>query len=154
MRWPQCEAVDTSERRERTDLGDRRFRCRPWKRECKERSGTRFNPLQSPTAIVGLGRVRYKLSLRDLPAMFWERGLVCTQEAVREGETQLAPVLSDMLRKHRRGRIGPRWDVDEPDSKGKWVYLYRGVLRSVPSKWQRARDEGLRLVRSLITWML
>ncbi len=38
--------------------------------------------------------------------------------------------------------------------KGKWAYLYRAVVRSVPSKWRRARDEGLRLKRSLITWTL
>jgi putative transposase len=45
--------------------------------------------------------------------MFLERGLVFTHEAVREWEAQLAPILSEMLRKHRRGRIGPSWYVDE-----------------------------------------
>ena len=49
----------------------------------------------------------------DLPEMFLERGLVFTHEAVREWEAQLAPLLSETLRKHRRGRIGPSWYVDE-----------------------------------------
>jgi transposase-like protein len=75
--------------------------------------------------------VRYKLSLRDLPEMFLERGLVFTHEAVRAWEAQLAPLLSEMLRKRRRGRIGPSWYVDETyiKVKGRWTYLYRAIDR-------------------------
>jgi len=80
---------------------------------------------------VVLWRVRYKLSLRDLAEMFLERGLVFTHEAVREWEAQLAPLLSETLRKHRRGRIGPSWYVDETfmKVKGRLVYLYRAIDR-------------------------
>ena len=60
-----------------------------------------------------LWRVRYKLSLRDLPAMCLERGVVFTHEAVRDWEALRAPLLSERLRKHRRGRIGSSWYVDE-----------------------------------------
>jgi putative transposase len=101
---------------ERTELGYQRFRCRVCKRECNERTGTRFNYLPYPTDVVCfvvLWRVRYKLSLRDLPEMFLERGLVFTHEIVREWEAQLAPVLSKMVRKHRRGRTGSSWYTDE-----------------------------------------
>jgi putative transposase len=59
--------------------------------------------------LVVLWRVRYKLSLRDLPEMVLERGLGFTPEAVREGEAQRAPLLSETLRKHRRGKIGCSW---------------------------------------------
>lgn len=65
-------------------------------------TGTRFNQLQYPTdvvCLVVLWRVRYKLSLRDLPAIFLERGMVFTQGAVREWEVQLAPLVSETLRK-------------------------------------------------------
>jgi transposase-like protein len=96
-----CEATTTSERRERTELGDRRFRCRTCKREFNERTGTRFNHLQYPTdvvCLVVLWRVRYKVSLRDLPEMCLERGLAFTHEAVRAWEAQLAPLLSETLR--------------------------------------------------------
>jgi transposase-like protein len=113
MCCPHCASTVTRERQERTELGYRRYRCRVCKREFNERTGTRFNHLQYPTdvvCLVVLGRVRYnKLSLRDLPEMFLERGLVFTQEAVRAWEAQFAPVLSEMLRKHRRGRMGPSW---------------------------------------------
>jgi len=134
MCCPHCESTVTRERQERTELGYRRFRCRACKREFNERTGTRFNHLQYPTDIVCLvvlWRVRYKLSLRDLPEMFLERGLVFTHEAVREWEVQLAPVLSEMLRKHRRGRIGPSWYTDEAyiKVKGRWTYLYRAIDR-------------------------
>jgi len=109
MRCPHCESADTVERPERTELGYRRVRCRTCKRECNERTGTHVNHLQYPTdvvCLVVLWRVRYKLSLGDLPEMFLERGLVFTQETVREWEAQLAPLLSEMLRKHRRGESG------------------------------------------------
>ena len=60
-----------------------------------------------------------------------ERGLVFTHEAVREWEAQLAPFLSETLRKHRRGRIGPSWYTDETyiKVKGRWTYLYRAIDR-------------------------
>ena len=116
MMCPHCASSDTGERRERTKLGYRRFRCHTCKREFNERTGTSFNHLQYPTdvvCLVVLWRVRYKLSLRDLPEMFLERGVVFTHEAVREWEAQLAPLLSETLRKQRRGRIGCSWYVDE-----------------------------------------
>jgi putative transposase len=124
MRCPHCESTATTERREQTELRYRRFRCRACLREFNERTGTRFNHLQYSTdvvCLVVLWRVRYKLSLRDLPEMFLERGVVFTHEAVREWEAQLAPLLSEMLRKHRRGRIGRSWYVDE---------LLRATLRT------------------------
>jgi putative transposase len=134
MWCPHCESTDASERRDRTELGYRRFRCRTCKRELNERTGTSVNHLQYPTdvvCLVGLWRVRYKLSLRDLPEMFLERGLVFTHEAVREWEAQFAPRVSETLRKHRRGRIGPSWYVDETflKVKGRSVYLYRAIDR-------------------------
>jgi len=134
MRCPHCESADTTERRERTELGYRRFRCLSCRREFNERTGTRFNHLQYPTDIVCLvvlWRVRYRLSLRDLPEMFLERGLVFTHEAVREWEAQFAPLWSAMLRKHRHGRSGPSWYVDETyiKVKGRWTYLYRAIDR-------------------------
>ena len=101
MWCPYCESTATSERRERTELGYRRFRCRTCKREFNERTGTRFNHLQYPTdvvCLVVLWRVRYKVSLRDLPEMCLERGLAFTHEAVRAWEAQLAPLLSETLR--------------------------------------------------------
>ena len=116
MRRPHCESSASTERRDRTELGYRRFQCRACHREFHERTGTGFNHLQYPTdvvCLVVLWRVRYKFSLRDLPEMVLERGMVFTHEAVREWKAQLAPRLSEMVRKHRRGRIGPSWYTDE-----------------------------------------
>jgi len=134
MQCSHCEATGTAERRARTELGYRRFLGRRCQRECNERSGTRFNHLQYPTdvvCLVVLWRVRYKLSLRDLPEMFLERGIIFTHEAVREWEMQFAPLLSETLRKHRRRKIGPSWYVDETYIKvnGRWTSLYRAIDR-------------------------
>src|SRR3954471_19291546 len=54
-------------------------------------------------ALVVLWRLRYKLSLRDLPEMFAVRGMVFSYEAVREWETKLTPALAEELRRRRRG---------------------------------------------------
>jgi hypothetical protein len=113
MWCPHCESADTRARQQRTALGYRRVRCQTRKREFNERTGTIFNHLQYPTdvvCLVVLWRVRYKLSLRDLPEMFLERGLVFTHEAVREWEAQLAGSVPiwylSVFRRHSRIQHG------------------------------------------------
>ena len=79
-----------------------------------------------------LWRLRYKLSLRDLPEMFLIRGIVFSHEAVRDWEAKLTPGLAEGLRRRRRGRIGKSWYVDETYIKvhGHWRYLYRAIDRN------------------------
>ena len=79
-----------------------------------------------------LWRLRYKLSLRDLPEMFVLRGMVFSYEAVREWEAKLTPVLAKELRRVRRGKVGRSWYVDETYLKvaGCWCYVYRAIDRS------------------------
>jgi putative transposase len=159
MDCSHCDSSATTERSDVTTRGYRQFRCRSCGRSFNEQTGSLFNRLHYPPdviCLVVLWRGRYKLSLRDLAEMFLDRGVVFTHEAVREWEMKLASVLSDTLRKHRRGKVGRSWYCDETylKVKGRWTYLYRAILRSVPSKWWRHQGEGLRLKRSLITWML
>jgi putative transposase len=123
-----CASTATTERPDRTVLGYRRFRCRDCQRGCNERTGTPFNRLQYPTdvvCLVALWRFRYKLRLRDLAEIFLQRGPDFTHEAVRDWETKVAPLLSDTLRKRRRGPVGKGWYVDETSIKvqGQWQYL-------------------------------
>jgi putative transposase len=116
MICPYCESAATTERPDRTELGYRRFRCRACQRGFNERTGTPYNRLQYPTDVVSLvvlWRVRYKLSLRELSEMFLQRGIVFSHETVREWERKLAPRLSEILRKRRRGAVGRSWYVDE-----------------------------------------
>jgi transposase-like protein len=83
-------------------------------------------------ALVVLWRLRYKLSLRDLPEMFLIRGIVFSHEAVRDWEAKLTPALAEGLRRRRRGKVGNSWYVDETYIKvhGHWRYLYRAIDRS------------------------
>src|ERR671932_163201 len=135
MRCVGCGSVAVSERPERTAQGYRRFRCRACSKQFNERSGGVLNRTQYPSdviALVVLWRLRYKLSLRDLPEMFSLRGIVFSYEAVREWEAKLTPALTENLRRRRRGKVGRSWHVDETYVKvqGRWCYLYRAIDRS------------------------
>jgi putative transposase len=134
MDCPHCQSSATTERPDVTARGCRRFRCRSCGRGFNERTGSVFNRVQYPPdviCLVVLWRVRYKLSFRDLTEMFLDRGVVFTHEAVREWEAKLAPVLSETLRKQRRGKVGRSWYCDETylKVKGRGVYLYRAIDR-------------------------
>jgi len=135
MRCVACDAAEVSERPERTAQGYRRFRCRACGRQLNERSGGILNRAQYPSDVIALvvfWRLRYKLSLRDLPEMFLIRGIEFSYEAVRDWEAKLTPSLIESLRKRRKGKIGRSWYVDETYIKvrGRWCYLYRAIDRS------------------------
>ena len=132
MRCVGCGSAAITERPERTAQGYRRFRCRTCGKQFNERSGTLLNRAQYPSgviALVVLWRLRYKLSLRDLPEMLALRGVVFSHEAVREWEAKLTPALAEELRRKRRGKAGQSWYVDETYLKvaGRWCYLYRAI---------------------------
>src|ERR1700704_254448 len=134
MRCVACDAAEVSERPECTARGYRRFRCRACGKQFNERSGGILNRAQYPSDVIALmvfWRLRYKLSLRDLPEMFLIRGIEFTYEAVRDWEAKLTPSLIDSLRRRRKGRIGKSWYVDETYVKvnGRWCYLYRAIDR-------------------------
>jgi putative transposase len=114
MRCIGCGSTAVSERSERTAQGYRRFRCRDCSKQFNERSESLLNRTQYPSdviALVVLWRLRYKLSLRDLPEMFLIRGIVFSHEAVRDWEAKLAPALAEELRRRRRGRVGKSWYI-------------------------------------------
>ena len=83
----ECDAPEVSERPERTARGYRRFRCRVCGKQFNERSCGILNRAQYPSDVIALvvfWRLRYKLSLRDLPEMFLIRGIEFSYEAVRD----------------------------------------------------------------------
>ena len=135
MRCTGCGSEAATERPERTARGYRRFRCRQCGKQFNERSGGVLNRAQFPSdviALVVLWRLRYKLTLRDLPEMFAIRGIVFCHETVRDWEAKLTPALAEDLRCRRHGKIGRSWYVDETYIKvhGRWRYLYRAIDRS------------------------
>jgi putative transposase len=54
MKCPQCHSVQTRERRERTELGYRRFPGWECRREFNERTGTPFNHLPCLRDVICL----------------------------------------------------------------------------------------------------
>ena len=132
MRCIACGSETITERPERTAQGYRRFRCRSCGKQWNERTGTVLNRAQYPSDVIALAvlwRLRYKLSLRDLPEMFAVRGMVFSYEAVRDWEAKLTLALAEELRRKRRGRVGRSWYVDETYLKvdGRWCYVYRAI---------------------------
>ena len=118
----------------RTTLGGRAFRCPCRRRIFHERTGAVCNHLHDPTDLVLLvvrWRRRDTLRLRDLAAMFTERGFIFTHETVRDWEARFAPLLAARLRIKRHGRASTRWHTDETSVKvnGTWCYLYRAIDR-------------------------
>src|SRR5712692_11856945 len=88
--------------------------------------------------------VAYPISYRQLEEMMGERGVSVDHSTLNRWVIKYGPDFEKAFR-HRQGLVGRSWRLDETyvKIKGKWAYLYRAVLRSVPSKWRRARDEGL-----------
>ena len=85
-------------------------------------------------AFVVFCRLRYRLTLRDLSEIMALRGIQVSDEAVRDWEAKLLPVMGDELRKRRHGwrrGFSARWHVDETYLKvlGRWTYLYRAIDR-------------------------
>jgi hypothetical protein len=81
LRCVACDGTAVVERPERTAQCYRRFRCRECGKQFNERSGGILNCTQYPSdviAFVVFWRLRYKLSLRDLPEMFLLRGIEFT----------------------------------------------------------------------------
>jgi putative transposase len=134
MRCIACDAAEVSERPELRACGYRRFRRRACGKQFNEHSGRILNRAQYPSDVIALvvfWRLRYKLSLRDLPEMFLTRGIEFTYEAVRDWKAKLTPSPIDSLRGRRKGRIGKSRYVDETYIKvqGRWCYLYRAIDR-------------------------
>ena len=155
-----CGGAAITERSDRTAQGYRRFRCRDCGKQFNERSAGILNRAQYPSDVIALvvfWRLRYKLSLRDLPEMFLLRGIEFTYETVRDWEAKLTPLLIENLRRRRGGgaRVGRSWYVDETYIKvhGRWCYLYRAISRSgalvdVMLSEKRDMDAAKRFFRS------
>jgi transposase-like protein len=104
MRCIACGAEEILERPELTAQGYRRFRCHACGKQFNERTGGVLNRAQYPSDVIALlifWRLRYKLSLRDLPEMFLIRGIEFSYEAVRDWEAKLTPSLIESLRRRR-----------------------------------------------------
>ena len=154
---PSCHQPAT--KRDGYDVaGRQRYHCRPCQRDFTAHSSSAFSGYCWPSDVI-LMAVRWyctlPLSAAQVVRLLAERNIDVSARTVLKWVQTFGPQLAAALRKHRL-LIGRIWTVDEVfcfRAKQK-LYIYRAILRSVSSKWRRARDEELRPSRSLITWML
>ena len=74
-----------------------------------------------------------------------ERGFEFSHETVRLWEEKYAPLITEYLRKRRKGKLGKSWYVDETyiKVKGEWCYLYRAIDRDgtlIDCRMSKQRD--------------
>ena len=161
MTCPHCRSSATSQRRHRTELGYRRFRCRSCGRRFNERTGSGFNELHYPTDIVLLA-VLWRLPLQArLPRC---RESCCSSVATRSrtrpfvaGKRGSHRCWRERLRAKRRGHASRSWYIDETYVKvaGRWCYLYRAIDRDgqlIDSMLSEKRDRhaARRFLRRLV----
>ncbi len=135
MRCVECGSDAVSERPERTAQGYRRFRCRACGKQFNERTGTVLNWAQYPSdviALVVLWRLRYKLSLRDLPGCLPCAAWCSATRPCATGKPSLrrrSPRNCVASATAGQGRAGRSWYVDETYVKvdGRWCYVYRAI---------------------------
>jgi hypothetical protein len=134
----------TVAQRRRTAPGQRPFRCSRCRRICNARTGTPDHHRHYPPALallVVLWRRRDTLRLRDLAAMFVERGFGCSHEAVRDREARCAPRLTARLRAKRRGQHGTQWHADETTCGSRGVGA-TSIARSTATATWSTRDSA------------
>ena len=107
-----------------------------------------FKGSQFEQAIILWGvrwYVAYPISYRQLEEMMQERGVAVDHSTLNRWVIKYAPEFEKQFRRRQRP-VGRSWWRDETyvRLKGLWKYLYRAVLRSVPSKWRKPgmRDKG------------
>jgi hypothetical protein len=95
-----------------------------------------YEPKGSCTVLRGGGSGN-GTSLPD-EEMMGERGVAVDHATLNRWVIKYAPEFEKQFRR-RQCLVGRSWRMDETyvKIKGKWAYLYRAVLRSVPSKWWR-----------------
>jgi putative transposase len=134
MSCPQCSSLKIANRSRLTAHGYKTFFCKNCRRVFNERTGTPFNRirLQTPTLFrFVLWRLRYKLSLSDLAEMLSVEvnGFYFARATIWRWQEKFAPLITDVLKKDRKGQADKRWKLDETLVKvgDKFHYLYRGI---------------------------
>jgi transposase-like protein len=87
--------------------------------------------------------VAYPLNYRQVEELMQERGVSVDHATINRWVLKYSSQLEEVF--HRRKRpVWVSWRLDETyiRVKGEWKYLYRAVLRSVPSKWWRHQGWG------------
>jgi len=87
--------------------------------------------------------VAYPISYRQLEEIIGERDVAVDRSTLNRWVIKYAPAFGKVFRRYQRP-VGRSWRMDETyvKIKGKAAYLYRAVLRSVPSKWWQHQGWG------------
>ena len=122
-------------------FGRQRYHCCPCRRDFTAHSTSAFSGYRWPPDVI-LMAVRWycslPLSAAQVVRLLTERHIDVSARTVLNWVQTFGQQLAAVLRQPRR-RVGRTWTVDEMFCfRGRLkLYLYRAVVRSVPSKWWR-----------------
>lgn len=132
MNCCHCQSSHTKRLKNTTTLGYQQFLCRQCGKQFNERTGTLFNFIMYPTAVVMMVvhyYYRFKVSLYDVVELMLMRGFHLTHQTVHNWVHRFGAELGLKLRARRYKRAGDRWHVDATYLRveGRWCYFYRAI---------------------------
>jgi len=132
MDCPHCQTKNTKKLLKSTLLGYKKYRCRHCETQFNERTGTKLNFIEYPTAVVMMAvhyYYRFKVSLDDVVELMAMRGLYLSHQTVHNWVQTFGVELGIKLQSKRKGKGGCKWHVDATyvRIKGHWCYLYRAI---------------------------
>ncbi len=132
MNCCHCQSNHTRSLNKATVLGYQQFICSDCGKQFNERSGTSFNFIMYPTAVVMMViyyYYRFKVSLYDVVELMLMRGFHLTHQTVHNWVHRFGPELGIKLRSRRYKKASDRWHVDCTYLRieGRWCYLYRAI---------------------------
>ena len=132
MNCPYCQSKTTRERRDKTCLGYKQYRCSDCGKQYNERTGTKLNFIEYPTEVVMIAMnyyYRFKGSLDDVVQLMEMRGFHLCHQTIHNWVQTFGVELGLKLRARRKGKNGRKWNADATYIKieGCWRYFYREI---------------------------
>ena len=132
MRCPHYQSKTTRKITKKTVFDYDQYRCCVCGKQYNERTGTKLNFIEYPTAVVMVAvnyYYRFKVSYDDVVELMAMRGFHICHQTIHNWVQTFGVELGLKLRSRRKGKAGAKWYVDATYLKieGRWCYFYRAI---------------------------